>query len=121
MTSDHHQYITAKMIRKPGATIHQLTALKKPWRPPAKASAVSLWNKSVNKSECMPTAAPSASRKAPSAPSAGHGLGSTRWYGCFGAPCESAMVSAPFSVSAGGQAAEQGLGPLRLRLVESVR
>ena len=29
--------------------------------------------------------------------------------------------SAPFSVSTGGQAAEQGLGPLRLRLVEGVR
>src|SRR6185369_7812338 len=102
--------MTAKMITKPGATIHQLTAWTTDSTPLPSMSG------------CMPSAAPIASRKAPSAPSAGHGLGSTRWYGWLGPWCAlSAMYSAPSSSSVGGRPAEQDFRPLRLRLVEGVR
>src|SRR6185312_2685970 len=109
MTSLHHQYMTEKTSSRPGATTHHWPVLMKASTP------------LPSRSGCMPSTNPKNSTKAPSAPSAGQGLGLTRWYGWFGAPCVSAIGSAPLSGFVCGRTAEQGLGLRRLRFVERVR
>ena len=67
MMSAHHQYMVASTINRPGARIHQLTDFK--------TFSIS----GPSSPGCMPSVKPNIMMKAPSAPSAGQGLGSTRW------------------------------------------